>query len=133
MENLSKAIIGGGGYGIVSKVEHEGKFYALKELRRNLPYDAFQRFGREKEVLEKLNQLPNADEITVPMLSKGEDWYVMPFCDDGTLEEWVERCPENAQPLELLETIVKPLQKVHELGITHNDIKPGKINTSFPL
>ncbi|XP_011940497.1 PREDICTED: interferon-induced, double-stranded RNA-activated protein kinase isoform X3 [Cercocebus atys] len=97
-----------GGFGQVFKAKHriDGKTYVIKRVKYN-----------------SKNFIPR---------SKTKCLFIqMEFCEEGTLEKWLEdrrgKKLDKVLALELFEQITKGLDYIHSKNIIHRDLKPSNI------
>ncbi|MEW2441354.1 serine/threonine protein kinase [Micromonospora marina] len=118
-----------GGQGIVTKVQHpdrEGHF-VLKRLRKS---DRADRFEKEIQQMDELfSRGAPVPEIIDSGIWHGKSWYVMPWYENGSLENLIgaERRPDTLKLINLLAEIGEAIRFVHDAGVSHRDIKPGNI------
>ncbi|GAB1301339.1 Interferon-induced, double-stranded RNA-activated protein kinase [Apodemus speciosus] len=141
--------IGSGGFGQVFKARHriDGKTYAIKRVkynsdgRRSVKYRRWQNsnmstlfntvfVGRERTMTPSKAGVIQAGVIQVGCKTRCL-FIQMEFCDEGTLEQWMEKRSRNkvdrALILELYEQIVTGVDYIHSKGLIHRDLKPGNI------
>jgi len=118
--------LGGGVYGNVFECSKSGKKYALK-------FQNFKFHNTELEALEKLDHehVINIVESTTPLEIVGQRYgcFFMPFCEQGTIQEYVEAFGINARDVvvSFLPLLLRGLDHMHKSGIVHCDIKPPNI------
>ncbi|XP_020022731.1 interferon-induced, double-stranded RNA-activated protein kinase [Castor canadensis] len=135
--------IGEGGFGQVFKAKHriDGKTYVIKRVKyNNLKAE------REVRALAKLEHVnivhyhvcwdgfdydPNESMSSSSRSTTRCLFIQMEFCDQGTLEQWIEerRCgkSDKALALELFEQITTGVEYIHSKGLIHRDLKPSNI------
>lgn len=125
-----KKLIGKGGNGKVFRIEDiDGNSFAVKVLTRAKNDKAYQRFKDEVKVLKRLGDTSGVIKVfeyNLPenISEKNRPYYVMPLAK--TLEEflWAKTYTQfYSIVLKLAETLVQ----LHDLNITHRDIKPDNI------
>ncbi|MHC4628451.1 MAG: protein kinase domain-containing protein, partial [Planctomycetota bacterium] len=126
--------IGAGGMGEVYLAEDSTlhRKLALKFLPQHLVSDEnFRtRFLREAQAAAALNH-PNI--ITIYEISEFEDrlYMAIEFVDGQSLAEMLEEdVPDFNTTLQIIVQVCSGLQKAHQGGIVHRDIKPGNIMVS---
>ena len=128
------------GYELVSELGHggsgsvylarrdDGKKVALKVLK-TVSRDAFARFERERRLLASFGEA----EGFVPVLDggtteEGLPFLVMPLLEGGTLHERIARGPlPVAECVELALLLARALERAHERGVVHRDVKPANV------
>ena len=131
-----------GGLGCVFKAQDEdiGRVVAVKVIGRERQRDqeSRERFLREAEVTGRLRH-PGI----VPVYSRGETvdnrpFYVMPFLDEGTLEEAINEFhkehhsyranePQFRDLLSRYVSACKTIAYAHSRGVVHRDLKPHNV------
>jgi serine/threonine protein kinase len=103
--------------------------YALKRLKNA---DRRARFEREIEAMRAVNAdgldiVPTVVDAGVD--SKGRPYYVMPWYDDGSLDDAIlsGRFGGAEAGLQILLQLVDALDGLHSCGWTHRDLKPANI------
>ncbi|RME04190.1 MAG: serine/threonine protein kinase [Planctomycetota bacterium] len=126
--------IGQGGMGVVYKVESllmPGKFFALKLVHPHLSADPLvkKRFLREvKMALEFVHE--NAVQIRdFGQLDTGELYFTMDYCPGKSLKQLIveKGMLSLFDAVDITKQVLSALQKGHEKGIVHRDIKPDNI------
>ncbi|XP_016074488.1 PREDICTED: interferon-induced, double-stranded RNA-activated protein kinase isoform X1 [Miniopterus natalensis] len=132
--------IGSGAYGHIFKAKHrlDGKTYAVKRVK----YDDNRKAEREVQVLATLNH-PNI--VRYYNSWEGNDYnpedsnkrltkclfIQMEFCDEGTLEEWIDQRRNQKTnkylSLEFFEQIAVGVNYIHSKKLIHRDLKPSNI------
>ncbi|UCF36492.1 MAG: protein kinase [Acidobacteriota bacterium] len=123
--------IGAGGMSEVYKAEDTrlGRNVALKFLPVKFAQDrlALERFTREARAASALDH-PNICTIHDVGEHEGQPFIVMQFLEGRTLRELIKRAPfEIEQILDISIQVSSALDKAHEKGIIHRDIKTGNI------
>ena len=131
-----------GGLGCVFKAQDEdiGRVVAVKVIGRERQHDeeSRERFLREAEVTGRLRH-PGI----VPVYSRGETvdrrpFYVMPFLEEGTLEEAINEFhkehhsyranePQFRDLLSRYVSACKTVAYAHSRGVVHRDLKPHNV------
>jgi serine/threonine protein kinase len=113
----------------VARADDSGE-YALKRLKN--PNRA-ERFARE---IGAMRALRAAGSMCVPPIiddgqdSKRRPYYVIPWCEAGSLDAVVNAATYRDDPaggLHLLISIADGLAEIHKAGYAHRDLKPGNI------
>lgn len=118
--------IGSGGNGNVYKVncnQLKGS-YVVKQLKNNAPMTK-KRFSREIETIVKINK-EYPDQLVVRCVDYGEDWYAMPELNCLT-NHMKEKRMSFDEKIKIIKSLADDLKKLHALGYSHRDIKPGNI------
>jgi serine/threonine protein kinase len=125
--------LGRGGFGVVFKAlrKTDGKPVAIKVLlpRVAVQPSEIERFLREMSVTAQLRH-PNIVTLLDQGHSEGIPWFVMDYCDGGSLWDLVQQHGGKV-PLEVAKPIMldalKGLAHAHEAGFVHRDLKPQNI------
>ena len=124
--------LGEGGMGVVYKAEDTKlkRDVALKFLPPELTgdLDARSRFVREAQTASALDH-PNIGAIhEIDESDDGRTFICMALYDGETLKQKIERGPLGVdETVSIAMQVVSGLQKAHDAGIVHRDIKPGNI------
>jgi serine/threonine protein kinase len=123
-----------GGFGIVEKVRlDDGAVVARKTFNPSIPIrsDAergklLKRFRREVRYQSSIKT-----ESVCPIydydLSIDNPWFTMPLAEKTLVEEIAECKANGTSPSEALADVLNALEKLHELGFVHRDLKPQNI------
>lgn len=125
--------LGRGGFGVVFKAlrKANGKPVAIKVLlpRVAVQPSEIERFLREMAVTAQLRH-PNIVTLLDQGHSEGIPWFVMDYCDGGSLWDLIQKHGGKV-PLEVAKPIMldalKGLAHAHEAGFVHRDLKPQNI------
>lgn len=107
--------------------------FALKRLKSPNRAD---RFLREISAMRRLNEhgvgvVPRVIESGTD--ASGRPYYVMPWYDDGSLEQAVSDrrfLSDRLDGLRVIAAIANAVQVLHESGYAHRDLKPANVLTS---
>lgn len=126
--------VGSGGFGDVWKAEKRTRVdvnhFALKFFRpRDDSFD-FSKISKEVSVWKQLRGLPHI--ISVIELDQFDDYIyvVSDFADGGSLERWLNQNGKASsldEAVKITLEILTGLEKLHEKGFVHRDIKPDNI------
>ncbi|MEZ4858772.1 MAG: protein kinase [Flavobacteriaceae bacterium] len=125
-----KEIIGKGGNGKVYRIyDEDGISYAVKILTNAKNNKAYQRFKDEVEVLKRLGNISGVIKIfeyNLPdtISETNRPYYLMPLAE--RLEEYL-RSKTYTQFYSIILRLAETLVQLHDLNITHRDIKPDNI------
>jgi formylglycine-generating enzyme required for sulfatase activity len=120
--------VGSGASGTVFRAHDEqGRVVAIKVLHR-LDRRAFERFEREKRLLQSLHEQGGFVGLLGSGSSSSGPYLVMPFLPGGTLRT---RLQEGKLPveesLEIVTQLARTLGRAHAQGIVHRDMKPENV------
>ena len=120
-----------GGMGIVFKARQEAlkRTVALKVIRAAAfaSADAQARFRREGEALARVRHA-NVVQIYEFGECQGQPFYTMEWLEGGTLARKLKDGPlPEREAAELLRTLARAVQALHDERIIHRDLKPGNI------
>ena len=126
-----EALIGVGGMGQVYRARDTrlDRVVAIKVLPEQFAFDDTrrQRFEREARVISRLNH-PHICTLHDIGTDQGVGYLVMEYIDGETLAATLERGP---LPVPLAVTYARQLadglERAHDAGIVHRDIKPGNV------
>ncbi|MBA3560642.1 MAG: protein kinase [Gemmatimonadaceae bacterium] len=124
--------LGGGGMGRVYKALdlRLDRTVALKFLppHLNAEADAKRRFAHEAKAASALDH-PNICAIhEIGETDAGQLFIAMAHCDGETLKEKIARGPlPIAQAFEYVARIAEALERAHDAGIVHRDVKPANV------
>lgn len=129
---LVSAEIGRGGMGVVLRAERaDGAFtqtVAIKVILGIADAAARARFGRERELLARLNHPNIAKLLDGGELSDGTPYLVMEFVAGTPLSLWIkQQQPSLIQRLEMFRALCDAVQHAHQHLIVHRDLKPANI------
>ncbi len=127
--------LGSGGFGDVWKAEKrtalDVNWFALKFFRPKEDGIEFDKVGRELAVWKQLRGLPHI--ISVIELDRFDDYVyvVSDFADGGSLESWLRnnggRSPNHETAVRIALEILTGLEKLHDKGFVHRDLKPDNV------
>jgi len=125
--------LGRGGFGVVFKAlrKADGKPVAIKVLlpRVAVQPSEIERFLREMAVTAQLSH-PNIVNLLDQGHSEGIPWFVMEYCDGGSLWDLIQKHGGKV-PLDIAKPIMldalEGLAHAHEAGFVHRDLKPQNI------
>jgi serine/threonine protein kinase len=123
-------VLGQGGMGVVYKARQQSlnRLVALKLLNSQLATseEFATRFEREAKVLASLNH-PNVVLIHDFGKEEGLLYLVMEHVDGPTLEDVMKKKGDPARFLTAVRDVAKGLERVHQAGLVHRDVKPSNI------
>ncbi|KAF8472538.1 hypothetical protein BDZ91DRAFT_437327 [Kalaharituber pfeilii] len=106
------------------------KIIARRVTIRNLDRNTKKNGGvkKEVEILEQLRH-PNIVQYHECLEDDGHIYIVMEYIGGGNLEEYVQKHLRMAEPLvqDVTRQVLRGIQYVHEMGISHRDLKPDNI------
>jgi len=120
---------GAGGMGEVYKAADTrlNRTVAIKVLPSHFSAEMKQRFDREAQTIAALNH-PHICTLYDVGQQDGTDFLVMEFLEGETLANRVARGPLPLdEALKIAIAIADALDKAHEKGVTHRDLKPGNV------
>jgi len=130
--------LGGGQDGEVwrcKKISTFGKDFAMKMLNSIEQEEKQERFNREIHILAEINH-PNIITIFAqgeafnPVIRKNVPFYVMEFLDAAPLDAALKKISQKEifyTACILFQQMTSALNYIHEMEITHGDIKPSNI------
>ena len=124
--------LGEGGMGVVYRAVDERleRSVALKFLAADLIRDpeARRRFLLEARAASRIEHANVCTVYEAGETPEGEAYLVMAFYEGETLERRLTRGPlPVAEALDLAIQIARGLERAHEAGIVHRDVKPGNV------
>jgi serine/threonine protein kinase len=126
--------VGSGGFGDVWKAEKRTRVdvnhFALKFFRPKDDNFDFDKISKEVSVWKQLRGLPHI--ISVIELDQFDDYIyvVSDFADGGSLERWLNKNGKASsldEAVKITLEILTGLDRLHEKGFIHRDIKPDNI------
>ena len=127
-----RSLLGKGGMGAVYLAEDHslGRQVALKILPPHLSEDSeiMARFVREARALAALRH-PNLMHIYTVGKHEGRPYFAMEYVKGSTLGAVLAKAKSLALPqaVHITAEVMAALDKVHEAGMVHRDVKPGNI------
>jgi serine/threonine-protein kinase len=120
-----------GGMGIVYKSRQESlkRVVALKVIKGAAlaSSEARARFCTEAETLARMRHA-NVVQIHEFGEYQGEPFFTMEWLDGGTLADRLDGRPQDErEAAQLLRTLARAVQALHDEGVVHRDLKPGNI------
>jgi serine/threonine-protein kinase len=123
-------VLGQGGMGVVYKARQQSlnRLVALKLLNSQLATseEFAARFDREAKVLASLNH-PNVVQVFDFGKEDGLFYLVMEHVDGPTLEDVMKKKGDPANFPRAVRDVAKGLERVHQAGLVHRDVKPSNI------
>jgi serine/threonine protein kinase len=123
-------VLGQGGMGVVYKARQQSlnRLVALKLLNSQLATseEFGARFDREAKVLASLNH-PNVVQVFDFGKEDGLLYLVMEHVDGPTLEDGMKKKGDPARFLSAVRDVARGLERVHQAGLVHRDVKPSNI------
>ena len=124
--------LGEGGMGVVYKAEdlRLRRLVALKFLPPDFTKDerAKKRFGREARAASALDHPNIAVVHDIGESPEGQSFICMAYYEGRTIKQQLDRGPLDAKlALKIAAQIADGLQRAHEAGIVHCDIKPANL------
>jgi tetratricopeptide (TPR) repeat protein/tRNA A-37 threonylcarbamoyl transferase component Bud32 len=130
--------IGSGGMGVVYEaIRVDGAFHkrvAIKVLRRDLDPDVFlSRFGRERQILARLEHPHIASILDAGQTPDGDPYFVMEYVHGVSITNYAETHGlKISQRLGLFLQVCDAVQCAHRNLTVHRDLKPGNILVTAP-
>lgn len=121
-----------GGAGIVYRARHRqlGHIVALKMLS-TLQYSSFrqrQRFKNEAAMIASLNHRNIVRMYEIGETEEGAPFLVLEWVKGGSLSRLLsDELPKSQWIAQLLETVARAVDVVHQQGIVHRDLSPSNI------
>lgn len=123
---LLEAPLGAGGNGDVWKAARPGEAPQAIKILRSVSAETYERFKIETSTLEKLGRMPGI----IPLIEKfvpddksgPTPWFTMPMA--VPFEQYIR----GRKPVDVVEDFVMlavTIQELHEVGISHRDVKPA--------
>lgn len=153
---IIKRVLGQGGFGITYLAEHSllGTDVAIKEffmsnccyreehsscvyvgihsIQQQVAHQC-EKFKKEARVIARLRH-PNIVHIQDIFDENGTAYYVMDYCDNGSLSDLIKENPngiDEATALKYIRQVATTLRYIHSQKINHLDIKPANIMIDF--
>ncbi len=121
-------LIGRGGMGEVYKAYHPNGVFALKKIRASafVGQEELDRFRQEADLLNRL-QHPHIVKIHEVGEHQGQPFFLMEFCQGGTLRSKMNRGMTSQWAAQLTCVLAQTIAAAHDKGIIHRDLKPANI------
>ena len=124
--------LGRGGMGSVWLAERDdgefGQQVALKLIRLGMDsVRVQQQFRRERDLLARLRHPNIAALLDGGLDDRGRPWFAMEHIEGVPLGEWVTRCADLRQRLELFIKLCSAVAHAHQHLIVHRDLKPSNV------
>lgn len=123
--------IGRGGMGEVWRGERcEGGFEQTVAIKLMLESraDWLRRFGRERQILARLNHPNIAHLVDGGVTGSGLSWLAMEFVEGETITRWCDRQRLGIEDrVRLMLPVCAAVQFAHQALVVHRDIKPANI------
>lgn len=126
--------LGSGGFGVVSLYRaSNNEYYAVKHMQNSWNQDSYQRFVREIQILDRVQNHPNVMSILNYDLWNGAPYYVMPYCRNGSLRDRIISYTEQgyvhslAAASGIIYYLAQALDFAHTQEVIHRDLKPENI------
>jgi serine/threonine protein kinase len=105
-----------------------GRPVAIKLMSREFRYGELWR-ARLREVTEKVAnlRLPNVVEMIECGERDGRPYFIMELLAGGSLQRRAEGQMPVAAAGELIRTLARTMQTIHERGVVHGNLKPSKV------
>lgn len=126
--------INSGGFGVVDKVRlNNGAIVARKTFNPSIPIRSE---AEKKKLLKRFQrevrfQTSFGSDAVCPIidsdLSGDNPWFTMPLADKTLVEEIAECKADRSAPSAALADVLNALEKLHELGFVHRDLKPKNV------
>jgi serine/threonine-protein kinase len=125
-----------GSYGSVwqvESVEYPGCLFALK-FSLHAPEDGTPGDARAEREVQLLLRAAHENVVRVvshgrwPHPHKGPHYLVMEWVEGGTLRQWAHGVrPSARQAVRVCQKLSRALQRAHEAGVVHRDVKPDNV------
>jgi formylglycine-generating enzyme required for sulfatase activity/tetratricopeptide (TPR) repeat protein len=123
--------LGRGGMGVVYKASQLGlrRLVALKMVLSGA-YASPQELARFRAEAEAVARLQHTNIVQIHEIGAydGKPYFSLEFVDGGSLHKKLAGTPQpSREAAQLVETLARAVQAVHQAGIVHRDLKPGNI------
>ena len=142
LKDLKKLkVLGKGQFGLVYKLEYQGKEYAVKIISKdkidNNPEEELREYlknalKRETDILKRMSQFENSIKFYY-FFPEGNDYIlVLEFCDTDLQKLLKAKGKFSSSEIQaIMGGLNKPFKYMHNNGILHRDIKPENIMIKF--
>lgn len=120
--------IGSGAYGTVYKIQHKGHYYAMKLGPDN------RCFHNETQSLTHLQQfnLPIVPKLYTHFTENVQKAIILDLVDGMDLiTQLIVAPPSLSVRIEICRQLIKTVDQLHQLGVSHCDIKPDNVMISW--